>query len=753
MSSTNTLRFENIARTDTVFNTYPTQWNNINPTNIRNYSVLRPKQAPAHLRTIKMMVGAYGQTEGNMAAPDKYPDTPVCPYHMPRNTLRFLEPRLTINKKKIGDIIQVEDINDLINKINLFKYLWDMESSNLKGYSGVNTERRPPIDHSNLTKIKATDGIFKPANIFYNDNLNIDKKPQFYSVSGQTQNEVLQKLINARDTQFETFTEYNNPSAHGFPLDLDEVRQSSSLPLYDTHPVLNGGFSQIESVKYIQPFTNASIMNTDYKLQYTSGIKKGQIVKDSYGNELFFHLNKPYIVSYRENNQSNTTEKYFGFIQYTLDVEVDASTSTKTETVISYVPPTKTIIDYRIIRNDIIVQSDKPIDKTIKIQYDVINTLKNVPASRTEIWEYVDSKTNFIAWLNTLPMKLFTLPEQRINGTKYEYLDGTIWKEISGIYSVNYIRPYMRTYNVYTTTTPPNGGAPVTTTTVKKVYGFVLETELYDPLAGTVKINYDILNNTLLDKPDGSIEFDTRFFDQNGEIMEILIKNNQFQDNGAISDYAVVQFSCLVGYWDDINQKTINFNYNGNIESPLKYYYSLGLKCPPGSVEDGGQCKIVTTVTTSVLSSLLLDTDQKIVIREPDYSYREDYSYKGTGLYPLINAKDYKSLRNVFNSYLTNILNLANTGINNGVTDTITRTEINRFYTGEISPGGAFDKQNPDTTFEGYHAYTEAIIKVNFYNILVDAYKLIINSCICNADCACNVNCICNTNCGCNYGK
>ena len=53
--------------------------------------------------------------------------------------------------------------------------------------------------------------------------------------------------------------------------------------------------------------------------------------------------------------------------------------------------------------------------------------------------------------------------------------------------------------------------------------------------------------------------------------------------------------------------------------------------------------------------------------------------------------------------------------------------------------------------FYNYQAQPQAIIKVGFYNTLVDAYKLI-NSCMCNCDCSCNSNCVCNTNCGCNYG-
>ena len=64
----------------------------------------------------------------------------------------------------------------------------------------------------------------------------------------------------------------------------------------------------------------------------------------------------------------------------------------------------------------------------------------------------------------------------------------------------------------------------------------------------------------------------------------------------------------------------------------------------------------------------------------------------------------------------------------------------------------SFDKDDPDTNFYNYQAQPQAIIKVGFYNTLVDAYKLLINSCMCNCDCACNSNCVCNTNCGCNYG-
>ena len=152
----------------------------------------------------------------------------------------------------------------------------------------------------------------------------------------------------------------------------------------------------------------------------------------------------------------------------------------------------------------------------------------------------------------------------------------------------------------------------------------------------------------------------------------------------------------------------------------------------------------------SALTGLVDNEANNMIIFERDYTYIKPRVFVG-GNYPLIYGNDFKSVKTVLKDYLHAILVTSQLGINCGTPDSATMMELNAFFGSQDATGNAFDRDNPETTFVGYHALSGGIIKLDFYNILVDAYKLLINSCICNADCACNLVCICNTNCGCNY--
>ena len=136
--------------------------------------------------------------------------------------------------------------------------------------------------------------------------------------------------------------------------------------------------------------------------------------------------------------------------------------------------------------------------------------------------------------------------------------------------------------------------------------------------------------------------------------------------------------------------------------------------------------------------------------KETDWSIQEQFKKK-RGKHPIIQAKNFENIRNSLNDLIEALDLVAKTTLG-GVPDSTTKTDIENFKFSHVKNNSGFDPNDPDTSFYGYQAQPQAIIKVGFYNTLVDAYKLLINSCMCNCDCACNSNCVCNTNCGCNYG-
>lgn len=82
------------------------------------------------------------------------------------------------------------------------------------------------------------------------------------------------------------------------------------------------------------------------------------------------------------------------------------------------------------------------------------------------------------------------------------------------------------------------------------------------------------------------------------------------------------------------------------------------------------------------------------------------------------------------------------------------KQKINDFELQETDySGGTNDMDNPDVTFENYKPVQGKLITVGFYNSLINAYNLLLTSCVCNTDCACNSVCVCNVNCGCHYSS
>lgn len=139
-------------------------------------------------------------------------------------------------------------------------------------------------------------------------------------------------------------------------------------------------------------------------------------------------------------------------------------------------------------------------------------------------------------------------------------------------------------------------------------------------------------------------------------------------------------------------------------------------------------------------------TGTKNKIDEYDWTYRVTHNKNYKAKYPIIKQAEWKKLRNTLRTYCDKVINLDLATLdedNTGVAD---------FLAAQVGNGSTTaDLDDPDTAFDNYQAETKALVKVNFYNVLVEAYRVLVNSCLCNSDCKCNSNCLCNTNCGCNY--
>ena len=753
--SSRTLIFENIADGTSIYNMDSVE----GPRRMATWPFW-PVNASGAARKAIVKKGRYGQTIGNPINPDKWPETPTCPYHMPRNPDRYKETRLTLNQKAVGDIIEARDINNLIEKIKTFSYVWEAEANNIYNYPGVSGSNRIAVNHDSLIRITNSqdshaDGfeIKDPKKL---GGMGVDillyKPIQIFTEMGQTENEVRLKLINAMNKKVRTGINLNNPLPHSFPEYLDDI-VTGNASVESKYTILNGGFAPLVGVKAVHP-SQLGTGPVTYYLKYTSGKFQDKYVKDKNGDTLKFKSFEPYIFSFRPDNQPDTLLQYGGFILYHSDFVIDNNTLTVTKVNKTYVQPTKTIET----RDDVdmswkSVGTKIPTAETTPISIDIKSALTNTPTS-SYLWQYVDSKANFLTWLNSLPSTTIKLPKFRINGSNYEYYNGSTWIPCDGIYWLSMVTPFMKTWETIETVPPPSGspaGTPPTTKTIThKQYGFAIETQLHDPLNGVFKSNFDINNDTFLRNPDGGYSFNSKIFGTAKDCMELLLINTNFQDTGN-GDFAITLRENIVGVFNEDTTQDEFYNSSGIRVNQNYYRYRLGINCPPGSTKVDDRCVIETTTSEDFVGGVKSETPEYAIITEYDITYKTFAESTGTGTYPLIKATDYRNIRNVLNRYLERILNIARTGINNGNSDPITANEIDTFFSTQEAMGVTPDKDNPDTSFLGYHAYTGTIIKVEFYNVLLEAYKIIINSCLCNADCACNVNCICNVNCGCDY--
>lgn len=832
--SSKTLFFEDIPKTATITNkdthaNYPTGHTN----------------SSEPFRHAQYRKGRYNQTVGNPFG-DTYPGTPACPYHMPRNLKRYEEPRLNIRRKNAGDVIEAKDINNLIDKLRLYNYVWEAEANNIYGYSGVNGRANASVDISKLKYINATtvagSEVSQPA-LTINDaklsgatDIDIPTTPYFFCCSGSDIQNVRDQLNNAMATMTRTNISFGGMFPYGIAENLNGYTQADTN---STTKVLNAGQENTHPVKFVQNIDDL----TGFKLMYLAGVKKNQYVTDTAGNVLAFHMGIPYICSHRTNNETNPPIKYYGFILYFENSikSLIPPSSTKTETITSAatfgigkygtrnsslsavitgttqtLDTTKPVYDsgghtqeinfdlkkafaqtiwfgampYSAVADEITAAGSSYPNQTLFFEklagnvYSLVCNSSGVSTWMTSTFTKPSSTgyTSPVAdWmkakLNALPFTNLHIPKQKLIGTECyrEAPDGS-WIRQSHIYMIDYIEV---DFDFSSTAREVTAGDGIFRLDDNPMIYLRIVASKWSPVsfdyftskvietrrkAGTITGSFTMLpfdyyeyDNSFMADPCAWMESNQSVFTQHNYNAPggFLFPYNNFLHYGLISGYDEngIPIGDEIFFDETGNDHKYQYNYFTKVTTYGQgcWFYQTGQFCPDGSAPVGGYCTYTVTTTTNYSDIVKGENYLGMTLNEQDITYKKDKYYIGDGYYPVIKGSDFIEPRKVLYTYIKSLLVLAQSGINNGETDTVTTTEIQTFLNNQAAVGGSFNKDDPDTSLEGYHAYSTGIIKLDFYNTLVDTYKILINSCICNADCACNIVCSCNVNCGCNY--
>lgn len=720
----NTLRFEEINNKAFV----------INKNTVPNFPIRPGNQSNPRARTYAYQSGALGQTEGNYQG-DNLPQLPACAYHMPRNAARFNEPGLFIEKKKPGDIISAKDMNYLIERIKLFMYVWDAESNDIYGYGGY--------DKTLTRKIKVPDTmkrIIPELGSYPNwvhDTRSMGQKDNaivydsfWYMASGTTITEV-GNLLNNQKGNPEIFDYTMNKE---LPFGVPELRVAKN-----NINQFYGGYTNLVTIKPVQYFIGAYPSNEQYYLKYTD---TGELIKDQNGVPRLFDIGTPYYFNFRDTNEPDAQLKWVGLISYKkLIAEQSGISENSTVTKVEYPAQRRIHKKYRAGDKNHFGPS---LDDTVVSEF------------TSGITPVIEGRTyNFSSWktghLN--PRKTITMPSYKIeNNTVYiKNHTETNWRYAPDntffvLHSIEY--DAIKKYSITT-----SSGTPPTSTTT--------EYEIQDIHFSFLRYKITNTNELVIGIEDSSYSSMSMLIDNGSN--DPLTNSSRFSIHpNLLSDIGFENMARMCSTWYEyplnliyVKRTDTTLNENNVIMDPgsaSEYMdiYQTELFCGD-SISATGICVIEST-GTNITTSAAVDTGSGLIVNESDIYLNEPTPIFGTGKFPIIKAQDYKKAQLSLRLLLQAVRELASIGINDGTPDTITVMTIGTFLTQEADQGLTFNKDDPETTFMGYQAKTDAIIKYQFYNTLVDAYKILINGCVCNADCSCNINCICNVNCGCNYG-
>ena len=802
MSTLNTFLFEEIAAGPLV-----------NRDSVR-YPTKKHKNASGAYVRIAYRKGRYGQTEGRVFG-DILGHIPACPYHMPRNSARFNEPHLHISKKVLGDTIEAKDINNLIDKIRLFQYAWEAEANNIYGYNAVTGYPNSKVDISKLTYIEAesapqptfTIHDTKKSGIIQNQ---IPKVANIFSCGGSSLASVVSQLNTAVANKTKTFTSFGTVLHHGFPEFMDDLNSYDNHTLIHAGHSPIVGVKAIQYMEGGKVSPNFKLQYLSGDKVADGGTENGH-VKGKDNQDMIFNYNTAYVISYLQDNQPNTQPKYYGFILYYLGNDIVNNlpeTEIVTETVVS--PATYGISSFgtqakELFGTDLKIDTTKPIipaATTQPINYDVAKTINNiqitdatesyavdslgdrfwtqmVPKVAYENYPTYKAKVDAVkAKFNALPNRVIKIPAQKVaDGKCWRQLSNGTWVEQDAIYILHYLEATAekKDLDFY-------DYGDTSTTEYTYEAGFNIYAAKWSPSTGKVQWNDAAPFKTFRLIPDpvdlpplmnsmNFYEFDDAFFnDPIGFMIPKAFTGMTTADSSPsgfpffIDNFVTIEESFYSGE-DGTSIKYTHFNELGvgavTYDNPfvtswstvgqVRYFYTVGQSCSDGSTPVNGQCSVTTTTVVTIANTIDTTAANIMTLTEKDITYKKGIYFVGEKSYPQIKTADFKNIKNVLSKFITNIITLSQSQINNGTSDSETYQELSTFLSNQAASSGTYDPEDPDTSFEGYDIRQNSLIKLNFYNILVDAYKLIINGCICNADCACNLVCACNTNCGCNY--
>ena len=777
------LKFEAISRKQLYVTSYPTG------STPGHLFVKQPYNASGWQRVWNFQIGRDGQESGDPTGNNKA-HIPICPYHMPQAN-RFATPAFNIQYRKQKDLIRMDDLNRLIDRLNTFVYVWNAEYNDIKNYGITSKARIRLREFTSYVNV---------------DNVDPDKKRgvTVREVQNNTMFKNFKKLYirvlygdtSTKDTMTSKMNTVGILNTDMVVGDLNLVHLPKYFSKLGTESDTNLNYKSVQNLLEPHKFQFTHASNNKVKILDENDIEKGSIdINKTY--ELIYHsLDKdaskpvnriimfkviPEPVSYTGGTDfpaynQYTYQGYLPFPKFGVD-EVgsvgngNSNNNTNpnfkivTGTGPSIVIPTTNSAEnkdqiYHVYReqepdpdpilptpgNPNPVQPEKPIqlinprlyiditnstnkqtilnsDSVIKININFNNT--NVSKYPIDIYFNLDTtepedhdvtNSDEVEWDEDYllaPYKL-TIPAGFNSGIitiPNPWYDTSIFK-----------KDIQKCWLVLSGITVGEDVGKITTNDIVEISVFPVK------IITTVKMEIPLLRENITS--DIVVYLENSTLTSQTTDLTITFKDNQY----GIEHDVIIPGGTMYGSFSftpkPISEKSsvgfevtkVSTHTFEQLNSTITYAQS-NVAVASGSVEiEGGEVR-----------SLIINSPKKL---------------------PIIKAINWTQTRDSIDLCIEALSSLSQVAFS-GVQDTDTMYKINDFKQQHAKQTNNYNKDDPDTNFYNYQIKNDTgnatIIKVDFYNTLVDAYKLLINSCICNCDCKCNVNCSCNTNCGCNY--
>lgn len=755
----------------------------------KNLFVKQPRNATGWQRVWNFQIGRDGQELGDPTGNNKA-HIPICPYHMPQAN-RFATPAFNISYRKQKDLIRMDDLNRLIDRLNSFVYVWNAEYNDIKNYgitskarirlrdftSYVNVDNVEPDEKRGVTiKEIQTNTLFKNfkklyIRVLYGDSttkatmttkmntvgilntdivvgdLNLVHLPKYFNKLGtETDSNINYKSVqNMLEPHKFQFTHATNNKVK--ILDENDI-EKSSIDINKTyeliyHDVDKDGSKPVNRIIMFKviPEPVSYTGGTDYP-SYNQYSYQGYLPFPKFGDDDTGTVGNG-------NSNGNTNPNFKTVIGTGPNIVIPTTNSSSIQDQIYYVfneqepdpdpilptpgnpnpvQPEKPIqLKNPRIWIDIMNSSDKPTllntDSVIKIKAYFDNTeASDYPIDIyfnldiDELAEHDVTDSNEVEWDEdyrlspykiTIPAgftsSIITIPNPYYDTSIFKKDIKKCWLVLSGIDAGKDI-------------------GKLTTNDIIEISVFPVK------IVTSVKMEIPLLRENVTS--DIVVYLENSTLTSQTTDLTITFKDNQYD----IEHDVVIPGGTMYGSFSftpkPISEKSsvgftvtkVSAHTYEQLNSTITYAQSNVAVASGSVVIEGGEIR-----------SLIINNPKKL---------------------PIIKAINWTQTRDSIDLCIEALSSLSQVSFS-GLQDTDTMYKINDFKQQHAKQTNNYNKDDPDTNFYNYQIKNDTgnatIIKVDFYNTLVDAYKLLINSCICNCDCKCNVNCSCNTNCGCNY--